>query len=90
MDKFKKKIIKLNNSPKFQAIMDYETREKMLTSTAKLLGFEEGEKQSKIEIVKNLLKHTALSTVEIARNTGLTSQEIKSLKRNRDLFCLLF
>ena len=56
MDKFKKKMDKLNDSPKYQAIMDYETREKILQNTAKFLAFEEGEKQSKIEVVQKIRK----------------------------------
>ena len=83
MESYKEDLLKLN-SEEFQYIFTPEEEEKVLLNTERRLAYEEGElkgkNEEKLEIAKNLLNN-GLEPEFVAKNTGLTIQEVQTLKQ---------
>jgi len=85
VEKYKKRITKLNDNPKFQAMMDYEERLRLEANTSKKLAYEEGansgKKEEQLEIAKKLLKMN-FTFEQISEATGLSFQELALYKES--------
>ena len=91
LEKLESEVIRMNSDEKFVGLMSEEEEaeklQKTLISEAKKDGIEEGiekglaegSKQEKIEIAKNMLKES-IDIETISKVTGLTKEEIESLK----------
>ena len=91
VEKYKEKIIKLNDSPKFQAMMSYEERQALVHNTDKKLAYEEGvvsgitqgitqgHKEKQMEIAKKMM-NLNIPIEQISLATELTMEEIENLK----------
>ena len=79
VSEFEDKITKLNEQETFQSLMTYEEDQKKILNTEKKISFEEGKKESQIEIAKAMLK--AGETIEkIHQYTELPVEEVNNLK----------
>ena len=79
VSEFEDKITKLNEQETFQSLMTYEEDQKKILNTEKKISFEEGRKESQIEIAKAMLK--AGETIEkIHQYTELPVEEVNNLK----------
>ena len=86
MDKFNDKLTDLNEQETFQSAMTYEEDQKLILNTEKKISYEEGVesgieqgiKEEKIEIAKNMLSK-GMDIGDISEVTGLSIEEIRKL-----------
>ena len=86
VDKFNDKLTDLNEQETFQSVMTYEEDQKLILNTEKKISYEEGVesgieqgiKEEKIEIAKNMLSK-GMDIGDISEVTGLSIEEIRKL-----------
>ena len=76
MEKFDKKIEKLNNNETFQSLMTYEEDQRKILNTEKHM--------IKNEIALNLLKN-GMSKEIVSENTGLPIKEIEDIMKENNI-----
>lgn len=85
VEKFNEKITELNEQETFQSAMTYEEDQRLILNTEKSIsfdeGFEQGSKESKIEISKSMTAKK-MDINLISELTGLSVDEIKYLYYN--------
>ena len=79
MEGFKKKINTLNDNKEYKEFLSAEEDMRKTNNTFKEIGRREGIKEEKREIAMNLLKEN-IDIEVISKTTGLSIEEIKSLK----------
>lgn len=85
MDKLKKEIETLNKDEEFVKFMSDEEEARLLKNTFIEIGYKEGinegKKESNLNIARNMIKDN-MPDVIIKKYTGVTDEEIKSLKKD--------
>ena len=79
MEGFKKKINTLNDNKEYKEFLSAEEDMRKTNNTFKEIGRREGIEREKREIAMNLLKEN-IDIEVISKTTGLSIEEIKSLK----------
>ena len=78
---YEDKVTELNNQETFRSFMSYEEDQRLIQNTEKHMAYEEGTKQEKIEIAKNLLSLRTLSIEDISKATGLDKNTLQKLSQ---------
>lgn len=79
MEKIAKEVKKLNFDPKITEEIAFENEHEIWANTMHSRGYEQGSKQEKIGIARNMLKDN-MPIDTIIKYTGLKKEEIESLK----------
>ena len=79
VNKYMDEVKRVNEDPEFREFISAEEDNRKIENSIKKELREEGQKEEKIEIAKNLLKNKVDISI-IASSTGLTENEINSLK----------
>lgn len=79
MEKIAKEVKKLNFDPKITEEIAFENEHEIWANTMHSRGYEQGSKQEKIGIARNMLKDD-IPIDTIIKYTGLKKEEIESLK----------
>lgn len=79
MEKIAKEVKKLNFDPKITEEIAFENEQEIWANTMHSRGYEQGSKQEKIGIARNMLKDD-IPIDTIIKYTGLKKEEIESLK----------
>ena len=79
VNKYMDEVKRVNEDPEFREFISAEEDNRKIENSIKKELREEGHKEEKIEIAKNLLKNKVDISI-IASSTGLTENEINSLK----------
>ena len=78
VEAYEDKVTDLNNQETFRSFMSYEEDQELIQNTEKAMAYEEGIKQEKLEIAKNMLaKKMDISTV--SELTGLDADTLEKL-----------
>ena len=77
--KYMEEVKRVNEDPRFREYMTKEEDQKKILNSLITEATAEGEKQSKIEIAKNMLD-LGIEKETIVRATGLTEEEISKMK----------
>ena len=80
VEEYEDKVIDLNNQETFRSFMSYEEDQRLIQNTEKAMAYEEGTKQEKIEIAKNMLKDTQDYEL-ISKYTGLDTNTLQKLSK---------
>ena len=81
MDKFRDKVIKLNQDEEFVRFATDEEDMQMMLNSERTVGQDEGRKEERIEIAKSMLEKECDISL-ISEVTSLSIEEIKKLKEN--------
>ena len=79
MDKFRDKVIELNQDEEFVRFATDEEDMQMMLNSERFLGEEKGREERNIEIAKSMLEKKCEITL-ISEVTGLSIEEIEKLK----------
>ena len=80
VEAYEDKVTDLNNQETFRSFMSYEEDQELIQNTEKAMAYEEGIKQEKLEIAKNMLaKKMDISTV--SELTGLDTNTLQKLSK---------
>ena len=77
--KYMEEVKRVNEDPRFREYMTKEEDQKKILNSLITEATAEGEKQSKIEIAKNMLD-MGIEKETIVKATGLTEEEINKMK----------
>ena len=81
MEAYEDKVTNLNNQETFKSFMSYEEDQRLIQNTEKKMAYEEGveqgTKQNKLEIAKNMLK----KNMDIDTISELTGLDINTLQK---------
>ena len=81
VEAYEDKVTDLNNQETFRSFMSYEEDQELIQNTEKAMAYEEGMKQNKLEIAKNLLSLGTLSIEDISKATGLDTNTLQKLSK---------
>ena len=79
VEKYMKEVERVNEDPRFREYMTKEEDQKKIYNTQMSKAYNEGGKEKSIEIAKKMLQKNE-NILEISEYTGLTIEEIESLK----------
>ena len=80
VEAYEDKVTDLNNQETFRSFMSYEEDQELIQNTEKAMAYEEGIKQEKLEIAKNMLaKKMDISIV--SELTGLDTNTLQKLSK---------
>ena len=86
MDRLKEEVVEVNNDEEMIKLLSDEDEERLYINTMKEIGKEEGVKegieQTKLEMVKKMLKEN-IDISTISRVSGLSEKEIKEIAKEK-------